>query len=163
MDFRSLLPFSRSGLPATGSDGDPFLAMQREINRMVDEAWSGKALPAVFGGTGNLAPRIDVKETETGLEITAELPGVDEKDIDLQVADDRLVIKGEKKLEKEDKQKDYYVMERSYGSFQRVVPLPFTPAHDAVKASFAKGVLTVSVARPPEAAAKVHKIEVQPG
>lgn len=163
MDFRSLLPFARGGLPATGGEGDPFLAMQREISRMFDDVWSGKSLPAAFAGPGLMTPRIDVKETEAGLEISAELPGVDEKDIDLQLADDRLLIKGEKKLEKENKQKDYYVMERSYGSFQRVIPLPFAPAADAVKASFAKGVLTVSVARPPEAAAKVKKIDVQPG
>ncbi len=160
MDFRSLLPFGQGKLPAGGSD-DPFTALQREINRMFDDVWRGQRLPAAFGDNGYLAPRIDVKETEKGLEVSAELPGVEEKDVSVELHDDVLTIKGEKKLEKDEKQKDYHVMERSYGMFQRVIPLPFAPNPDEVKAQFAKGVLKVALVRPPEAAARTRKIAVE--
>jgi HSP20 family protein len=157
MDFKSLMPFGR--MPG---DGDhPFGALQREINRMFDDVWRGHQLPAAFGGNGFLAPKVDIKETPTGLEISAELPGVDEKDISVELLDDTLTIKGEKKLEKDEKKDSYHVMERSYGMFQRIVPLPFAPQADAVKAEFAKGVLKVSLVRPAEAAAKMQKITVE--
>ncbi|MCW0235812.1 MAG: Hsp20/alpha crystallin family protein [Ferrovibrio sp.] len=157
MDFKSLMPFGR-----TPADGDnTFGALQREINRMFDDVWRGHHLPAAFGGNGFLAPRVDVKETPTGLEVTAELPGVDEKEINVELADDTLTIKGEKKLEKDEKKDNFHVMERSYGMFQRVIPLPFAPKPDAVKAEFAKGVLKVSLVRPPEAEAKTQKIAVE--
>lgn len=160
MDFKSLLPFGQSKLPA-GGNGDPFTALQREINRMFDDVWRGHSLPATFGGEGYLAPRVDVKDTETGLEVSAELPGVDEKDITVELDGETLMIKGEKKLEKDEKQKDYHVMERSYGMFQRVIPLPFAPNPDEVKPQFTKGVLKIALVRPPEAAAKTKKIAVE--
>lgn len=157
MDFKSLMPFGR-----TPVDGDnTFGAMQREINRMFDDVWRGHHLPAAFGGAGYLAPKVDIKDTPTGLEVTAELPGVDEKDISVELLDDALTIKGEKKLEKDEKKDNFHVMERSYGMFQRIIPLPFAPKSDAVKAEFTKGVLKVSLVRPPEAAAKTQKIAVE--
>lgn len=157
MDFKSLMPFGR-----TPADGDTtFGAMQREINRMFDDVWRGHNLPAAFGGVGYLAPKVDIKETDTGLEVSAELPGVDEKDISVELLDTALTIKGEKKLEKDEKKDNFHVMERSYGMFQRVIPLPFAPQSDAVKAEFGKGVLKVSLVRPPEAAAKTQKIAVE--
>lgn len=162
MEFRSLLPFGQGKSLTTAGESDPFTTMQREINRLFDDVWQGRRLPGVFGEHGILAPRIDIKETGKGLELTAELPGVDEKDINVELDGDVLSIRGEKKLEKDEKQKDYHVMERAYGMFQRVVPLPFTPSDD-VKAEFAKGVLKISLARSPEAAAKVKKIDVRAG
>ncbi|WP_374466829.1 Hsp20/alpha crystallin family protein [Ferrovibrio sp.] len=160
MDFKSLLPFGQNKLSA-GGNGDPFTALQREINRMFDDVWRGHSLPATFGGESYLALRIDVKETDQGLEVSAELPGVDEKDIAVELHDDVLTIKGEKKLEKDEKQKDFHVMERAYGMFQRVIPLPFAPNPDQVKAQFTKGVLKVVLIRPPEAAVKTKKIAVE--
>ena len=90
----------------------------------------------------------------------ADLPGVDEKDVEVVLSDGRLTIKGEKKLEKEEKKQDYYLHERSYGSFARSVALPFEADPDQVKASFAKGVLTVTVPKPPEVKAKQKKIPI---
>ena len=72
-----------------------------------------------------MAPRIDVSETDTEIKIEAELPGVDEKDVEVVLSDGRLTIKGEKKQEKEEKKKDYHMVERSYGSFARSIALPF--------------------------------------
>lgn len=161
MDFKSLLPFGRNAAPAANGDVDPFTALQREINRAFDDVWHNYRMPAMFGGDGTLAPKIDIKETEAGLQVTAELPGVDEKDIAVELDGDRLSIKGEKKMEKDEAQKGYHLKERSYGMFQRILPLPFAPRAEEVQAQFAKGVLTVTLKRPPEAAAKVKKIDVQ--
>jgi len=109
------------------------------------------------------APRIDVSETETELKIEAEMPGVDEKDVEVVLSDGRLTIKGEKKQEKEEKKKDYHLVERSYGSFARSIGLPFEADPGQVKATFAKGVLTVTVPKPPEVKAKEKKIPVSKG
>ncbi|WP_370455213.1 Hsp20/alpha crystallin family protein [Pseudolabrys sp. FHR47] len=105
-------------------------------------------------------PSIDVVETDKEIEITAELPGLEEKDVQLNVADNLLTIRGEKKAEKEDKGKDYRIVERSYGAFERTLELPPGVDADAIKASIAKGVLTVTVPKPAPAQAK--KIEVKP-
>jgi HSP20 family protein len=100
------------------------------------------------------APAVDVVEKETAYEITAELPGMDEKNIELTVADDMLTIKGEKREEREEKKKDYYLSERRFGSFERSFRLPEGVESDKVEASFKKGVLTVTLPKTPEAQKK---------
>ena len=138
--------------------------MRREMDRMFDDVLKGfgtGGLPAALGGAG--VPRMDVKETATGIEITAELPGVDESDVEVELSDDVLTIRGEKKVEKEegDKEKGYHLMERSYGSFARSIALPFEADSEKVSADFSKGVLKVVIPRPAAAAAKTKKIEVK--
>ena len=93
----------------------------------------------------------------------AELPGVEEKDVEVMLSDGRLTIKGEKKQKKKEQKQDYYLHERSYGSFARSVTLPFDADPDKVKAKFANGVLTLTVPKPPEVKAKVKKIPVGKG
>jgi HSP20 family protein len=110
-----------------------------------------------------MAPRLDVSETETEVRVEAELPGVDEKDIEVTLSNGRLLITGEKKQEKEEKKKDYHLVERSYGSFARSIGLPFAADPEQVKASFAKGVLTVTVPKPAEVKAKEKKIAIGKG
>jgi HSP20 family protein len=110
-----------------------------------------------------MTPSIDVSETESELKIEVDLPGVEEKDVDLAISDNVLTIKGEKKAEKEEKKKDYHLVERSYGSFARSIGLPFEADSDKVKASFSKGVLTVTVPKPPEVKAKEKKIQIGKG
>jgi HSP20 family protein len=172
MSLKSLMPFQRSGTPMgtpsrSGYDVDPFTAMRRDMDRLFDDMLKGfggtSTLPAVFGGNGAAAPRIDVKETDAGIEISAELPGVDEKDIEVELQDDVLTIRGEKKVEKEEggKEKGYHLMERAYGAFARSVQLPYSADSDKVSADFSKGVLKVVVPRPAEVAAKTKKIEVK--
>jgi HSP20 family protein len=100
-----------------------------------------------------------VTETEKETEITAELPGLEEKDVQINVADGVLTIRGEKKAEKEEKDKDYRLLERTYGSFSRALELPAGVDPDTIKASIAKGVLTVTVPKPAPAAVK--KVEVK--
>ena len=105
-------------------------------------------------------PLVDVAETDDGLTVTAELPGMDEEDIEVDLTSNVLTLKGEKKAEKEEKKADYHFRERSYGSFSRSVAIPFDVDPDAVNASFSKGVLTIALPRPPEAKRKTKKIAV---
>ena len=106
-----------------------------------------------------MVPTMDVAETDKDIEITAELPGLEEKDVQINVADNVLTIRGEKKAEKEEKEKNYRLVERSYGSFERSLELPKGVNLDAIKATIDKGVLKVTVPKP--APAQVKKVEVK--
>ncbi len=144
-----------------GSDlQDPFSSMQRDFDRMLGEFRRGGL--QTFGGAG-FAPALDVHETPEGVEVTAELPGVSEDDLTLDLHDDLLTIRGEKKSEKEEKDEKTGAIhsERSYGSFSRSIRLPFSPEAGKASASFDKGVLKITAPRPPEAAAKTSRIEIK--
>lgn len=108
-----------------------------------------------------MAPRVDVTEDENAYEITAEMPGVEEKDVEVTVKENRLTLRGEKKSEKEEKKKDYHMTERSYGSFERSFRLPADVMADKIKADFAKGVLTLTLPKTPEAKSKERKIAIK--
>lgn len=141
-----------------GGVTDPFEAMRRDIDRMFSER-----LPALGGlfGTNGFAPALDVKQTEGGIEVTAELPGVTEKDITLEVQDDVLTLSGEKKSEREEKGEGGILFsERSWGSFSRSVRLPFAPEPDKVTAKFENGVLKVTAPKPAEVAARTRRIAI---
>lgn len=155
--MRSLIPYSWRTDLGQKDDFDPFAAMQKEINRVFSDF--GRSTPSKFDAP--LSPHIDVAETDASVEVTAELPGIDEKDFDVVLHDDLLTIKGEKKSEREEKKKDYHVVERSFGSFSRTIRLPFEADAEAVKASFAKGVLKLSIAKPVEAKNKTVKIPIR--
>ncbi|MCA8929911.1 MAG: Hsp20/alpha crystallin family protein [Alphaproteobacteria bacterium] len=139
------------------------------MNRLFEQF--GRGLPATWSapgsapGGGFLAPTVDVAETDGEMTVTAELPGVSEDDMHLSLVDNILTIKGEKKAEetKEDKEKHYRLVERSYGSFERSIPLAFKADPDSVKASFKDGVLTVTIPKPPEAAPKSTRIPIGKG
>jgi HSP20 family protein len=107
------------------------------------------------------APAVDVTESEKAYEIAAELPGMDEKNIEVKVVDGSLTIKGEKQEEKEEKKKDYYLHERRFGSFERCFELPQGVDAEKIEASFKKGVLTVTLPKKPEAQKPEKKIEVK--
>jgi len=108
------------------------------------------------------SPKVDVSETDSAVKVTAELPGIDEKELDVSLAGDTLTIRGEKKEEKETKKKHLYRMERSYGSFQRSVPLPAEIDPDKAKASFKKGVLTLELPKSGKAR-KERKVPIAAG
>jgi HSP20 family protein len=110
-----------------------------------------------------LSPNIDVAESKDAIVMTAELPGVDEKDVDVILADGMLTVRGEKKTERDeqDKDKNWHVVERSYGSFNRTIPLPFDPDPAKVEAKFDKGVLRIHLPKPAEVAKKQQKIEIK--
>jgi len=106
-------------------------------------------------------PAVDVAESDKAFELTAELPGMEEKNIEVKVVDGNLIIKGEKLEEKEEKKKDYYLHERRFGSFERSFELPEGVDVDKIEAAFKKGVLTVTLPKKPEAQKPAKKIEVK--
>lgn len=154
----SLIPFKNSSLAARQAY-DPFFSLRGEMDRLFD-AFSLQ-LPATARAESTLNFRLDVSETDKEISVHAELPGVDEKNIDVQLNSDVLTIRGEKSQEKEDKQRNYHLIERRYGSFARSIRLPFEPKDSDVKASFKQGVLNVAIAKPVEAKQTPKKIEVK--
>jgi HSP20 family protein len=143
---------------------DPFSAMRAEIDRVFD-SFLGRSfgrIPALARADDSdvVTPSIDVRETETEFVIEAELPGMDEKDVSVTLNDGVLTLKGEKKSEREEKQDDYHLMERSYGSFQRSFQVADAVDADKVKASFDKGVLKVTMPKRPEAVKAEKRIPI---
>jgi HSP20 family protein len=139
----------------------PFRALQQEVDKLFNDFTSDLPVIGRWNGNGSLAVKVDVAETEKTLEVTAELPGVSEKDIDVSLAGDVLTIKAEKKSDKEEKTKDYHLVERSYGTFERSMRLPFKADPAKIEAKFDKGVLKLVVQKPAEAQTKTQKIEVK--
>lgn len=158
MNLRSLIPIGRSRDVAR-REYTPFLSLQREIERLFDDFTRGFPSVVSSGGRQELMPAMDVTETDTDIELTAELPGLEEKDVQINLADNVLTIRGEKKSERDEKTKDHHLVERSYGSFYRSLELPAGVDPDKIQASIAKGVLKVVVPKP--APAQVKKIEVK--
>ena len=163
---------------AKGSGGlsvrQPFESLRGEIERIFDE-FSRGFWPASFGrglldvepfwrrdaAHDYTAPAVDVTEKDREYQITAELPGLDEKNVEVSLVNDVLTIKGEKQEEKEEKDKNYYMSERRYGSFQRSFQLPADVDPNKIDASFEKGVLTLTLPKSPEAQKMHKKIEIK--
>jgi HSP20 family protein len=121
-----------------------------------------RGLPSVFGslGGGDLTPQTDIKETDTEIVVTAELPGVKEADVSLTLQNDVLTIRGEKKSETRKEEDNYHMVERSYGSFQRSFRLPDSIDENACTADFNDGVLTVRVGKRKDARKAAKRIEI---
>jgi HSP20 family protein len=151
----------------------PFETLRREMNRLFDD-FDGDFRTAPFRratfdvapfwrrelGLGS-APAVDIAETEKAFEITADMPGLDEKDIEVAMSNGTLTIKGGKQEEKEEKKKDYYLHERRFGSFERSFRIPETVDADKIEASFHKGVLNVKLPKKVEAQQPEKKIAVK--
>jgi HSP20 family protein len=156
-----------SYLPSMFTRGNDGLgSLFREIEKTFDD-FSRRGPLAGFAGFGEAAtaPKIDVSESKDGLEVTAELPGVDEKDIDVTLSNGVLTVRGEKKTERDetDKSKNWHVTERRYGSFSRTITLPYDPDSAKVEAKFEKGVLRVRLPKPAEITKKEKKIAISAG
>jgi HSP20 family protein len=167
MNIRDLIPWSRGGreVQARREDrDDPMLALQSDVNRIFENFWRGFDLPMLGDGDDSengMMPRVDVRETDKEVEVVAELPGMDEADLDVSVSEGMLTIRGEKKEEREREDKGYVLRERSFGRIERLVPLPAGIDPDSAKATFKNGVLTVTIAKTPEAQSAVKRIQVQ--
>jgi len=133
--------------------------MRSEMDRLWDTFFEGRP-NRIDEKMGGWLPSVDVSETKNDVVVKAELPGMDPKDIDLSLSDGHLIIKGEKKQEKEEKDEDYHFIERSYGSFVRSVHLPKEVKHDKVSASYKDGVLKIVFPKSEEAKTKEIKIKV---
>jgi HSP20 family protein len=134
---------------------EAFGALQREIDRVFDDFH-----PFRLARGASMGPRLDISETDGEYVIEAELPGVGEADVDVSVENDLITIKGEKKIDHEDKSKDYHLIERAYGAFSRSVSLPFSVDPAKVTATFDGGVLRVTAPKPSEAKAEKKKVEI---
>jgi len=161
MDIKNLIPFGKKNIEVRREEENPFAMMQREMNRIFDSVNRNWGLGAFPEFTGSFMPRLDVTEDSKAFTVTAELPGMSDKDIDLSLSGDTLTIRGEKKEEKEEKNKNYYYSERSYGTFLRSIPLPRQVETDKVSASFKKGVLTITLPKTAAAVDSTKKISVK--
>jgi HSP20 family protein len=153
MAQRSIVPFLYGNSPALRSIPDP----RALIERLFGE------IPDLTGNTALAAPRIDVSETDREIRVKAELPGVGQNDIEVMVDDDLLTIRGEKKIERDEKQENFHVVERATGAFMRTIRLPFPVDPSAVQADYDNGVLTVTLPKPAEAKQRSGRIEVRGG
>ena len=152
MTKSNFIPISRirSALPA---HFNPLAMLQRDVSRVFEDFWNDLAkAPMEF------TPSMDVSETDKQIEMTVEVPGLEEKDVQIDVSNNTLMIRGEKKAEEEKKGKDFRMVERSYGSFFRSLELPTGTDLDKIKATVSKGVLKVTIEKP--AASEAKKIEI---
>jgi HSP20 family protein len=169
MNMRDLIPWNRGGSTSQAQTGfqtpslfrnegeSPFLALHREMNRLFDEAFRSFDTPALFGQMPSW-PSVEVNETDNEVRVSAELPGMDENDVDVLLEDDGLTIRGEKKSEFEDK--DRHFSERFYGRFERRIPLGFDAEQEKVNAAFKNGVLTVTIPKSAEAQRNTKRIPI---
>jgi HSP20 family protein len=153
----------------------PFETLRREMDRLFDDLeggfWRFPFGRPMFGlepfwrreAPLIAAPAVDVAESQKAYEITADLPGLTEKDIEVKLANGILMIKGEKQEEKEEKKKDYHLSERRYGAFERSFRVPESVDSDKIEASFKNGVLTLTLPKTPEALKAEKKISVKVG
>jgi len=165
MAIRSLIPWNRSRDVAQrrGEETNPFLTLHREMNRLFDDVFRGFDLAPfgperMFRGALGGWPSIEVGESDKEVKVVAELPGLEEKDVEVELANGVLVIKGEKKTETEDK--DRLFSERYYGRFERRIPVDEVE-EDKVSASFKNGVLTVTLPKSTTAQEKVKRIAIE--
>jgi HSP20 family protein len=167
------LPVKSDKETAPTAGHHPLETLQREIDRLFSDFSVGwpfrrpsfgfEPLWRMDDGRWGAVPAVDVAEKDKAYEITAELPGMDEKAIELKVAGGVLTITGEKQEEKEEKKKGYYLSERRFGSFQRSFRIPDDVDADKIDAGFKKGVLTVTLPKKPEAVRSEKKIAVKAG
>ena len=164
MANRDLTPWRRGGAPIFG--GDPFLGFRREMDRLFDDFFA-PAEARSFGSPAQaeraLMPSIDVHESEKAYTVTAELPGIDPKDVELDLRDNALAIRGEKRSESTEEEGGRRYAERSYGRFERVIPLPVEVDSEKVEASCDNGVLKIVLPKNAQLRDKTRRIEIRGG
>lgn len=160
MALRDLVPWNngpRNVAAQRNETAHPFLALHREMNRMFDEAFRSFDT-GLFGSSATMGwPSVELNETDKEVKVVAELPGLDQNDVEIELSDGVLTISGEKKSETEDKQRRF--SERYYGRFERRIPIDDVD-QDKVAASFRNGVLTVTLPKLPAAERKVKRIAI---
>jgi len=157
-------PVRRSETLPEALRGDPLLAFRHEMDRLFDSFFAPSRFgPTGFGGLGGFPfnPAVDLTENEKEVRLRAELPGVDEKDVEISLDGDTLTIRGEKREERTEDGERRRFVERSYGSFERSIALPFTPKDEDIKADFKDGVLTITAKKPPELSKPARRIPIQ--
>ncbi len=143
---RKIIPLHRGTLIA-----DPFNFLRQEIDRLFE----------VSSSIEGIRPEFETKENDNSIEITAELPGIAEEDINLSLSNGILTVAGEKKSEEKKEGETYHITERRYGSFSRSLKLPYEPEQTDITASFKDGVLKVTIPKPEETKSDTYKIPIQ--
>lgn len=167
MSVRDLIPWGRSTnspVPNRMRDepASPLLTLHREMNRLFDDVFSNLGAGVLAPPMRGLGwPSVEVVETEQGLRVSAELPSLDEKDVELFIEDGILRLRGEKRSETSDKERGY--AERSYGRFERSLALPFAVEEDKAEASFKNGVLSVTLPRSAKTSERGRRIAINGG
>jgi HSP20 family protein len=181
MDIKKLAPWNwfkkeQEGniLPIRRQDtqtkyADPFTQIRQEIDKVFDSAFKGLGFPSIGSGrelspiaqTDWLKPTLDIGASDKEYTVSVELPGVNEKEIQIELVNDTLKIKGEKKQQKEEKERNYYRMERSYGSFQRTLSLPEDADQDDIKAVYKNGVMNITIPRKAALKTEAKQIEIK--
>jgi HSP20 family protein len=162
MSLRELIPFTKKSVPVKRDLENPFSLLRHDMDTLFNDFFRGVEMEPFFGRhDARFIPNVDITESEKEIRVSAELPGMNEKDIDITLNHDSLTIKGEKKEEKEDKGKDYYRMERTYGTFCRTIPVPVEIETDKVNAHYRKGILTITIPKSAKALEEKKKITVK--
>ncbi|MDG4900986.1 MULTISPECIES: Hsp20/alpha crystallin family protein [unclassified Mesorhizobium] len=168
MSVRDLIPWGRNNgnqVPSVFRDGerDPFLSLHREVNRLFDDVFrgfgSGLPSPGGVSAFGAGWPSVEISDNEKEIKVAAEVPGLDEKDIEVLLDDGVLTLKGEKRSETEDKERQF--SERIYGRFERRIPLGYEIEEDKIDARFKNGVLTVMLPKTAKAQSQAKRIEIK--
>lgn len=167
MSMRDLIPWGK-GTTQTPNvyrdpEQNPFLSLHREVNRLFDDVFRGFELPSTLGRPPAWGgwPNVEISDSDKELRVTAELPGLEEKDVEVMLADGVLTLRGEKKSETEDK--DRHFSERFYGHFERRIGVGSEIDQDKVKAGFKNGVLTVTLPKTENARSKAKRIAINGG
>jgi HSP20 family protein len=160
MSVRDLIPWGRNydnQVPSLlrDDDRDPLLSLHRGVNRLFDDVFRGFGSPSVGAGW----PSVEISDTDKEIKVTAEMPGLEEKDIDVLLNDGVLTLKGEKRSEREDNERQF--SERFYGRFERRIPLGVDVKEDQVDASFKNGVLSVTLPKTDKAQSQVKRIAIR--
>ena len=165
MSVRDLIPWNRGNnqrpMIYRGDDMDPFLSLHRNVNRLFDEVFRGFDTPSVFGQmmpNNGVWPSVEFSETDKEIRVTAEVPGLEEKDIEVLLEDGVLTLRGEKKSETEDKNRQF--SERYYGRFERRLALGREVEENKVAATFKNGVLTVTLPKTEKAQTNAKHIAI---
>lgn len=166
---KNLIPWRRNATDSAVArrEDNPFADFHRQMNRLFEDFFSdfedkqfGLQFPSAFDRSDAAMLRVDVAETDKEVTVKADLPGIEEKDVQVTVDEDVLTIRGTREAEREEKKRNYHVVERQVGEFHRSIPLPGGLDAEHVKATFKKGVLTVTLPKLPEAQSKRKTIAV---
>jgi HSP20 family protein len=164
--MKSLIPRreKKELAPTAGYEADPFGELHREMTRLFDGFLDSfghleRRLGRGFDPAA-IAPRFEVSETDDSVLVKAELPGMDQKDIEVTLDEDALTVRGEKREEKEEKRRNYHLSELSYGQFHRVIPLPPGIDRDKAKATFKNGVLHLTMPKTPESRSRSKPVKI---
>lgn len=165
MNMRDLIPWGRSQQTPGRyrEEGDPFMTLHREMNRLFDDVFRGFEMTPFAGPSAGPSrvgvwPHVEVVEHDKEVFISAELPGLDEKDVEILMGDNVITIRGEKKSEIEDKERAF--SERYYGRFERRIPLAWEVEEDKAHASFKNGVLTIMIPKSAESRSAMKRIAI---